>query len=225
MNVLSEFFQNTGLLVDIFIGLIFLVYASLKARKGLYKAFMPIIALVLAICVGIVCANIFSDSAFEKIRPLLEESVVDSIDNLGGGVAEGVEILPVWLNTVLDSFSLKSEADELIAGKAGHALESAKSKLLDVTTKAAGKATHLMIFVLCTFAAWIILLLFGRMLTGLSDLPVIRQVDAAGGFILGLLQCFVLFYIVVKVCDMRGIMFFHDLADKGSVILQKIMSL
>ncbi len=225
MNFLNEVFQDTGLLADIAIGLIFMVYALLKARKGLYRAFMPIIALVLAICIGIVCANVFSDRVFEKIRPSVEESVVNSIDDLEGGIAEGVEILPGWLNNILDSFSLKGEADELIAGKGGQALERAKGKLLDLTAKAAGKATHLGMFVLCSLAAWVGLLLLFKLLSGITDLPVIKQLDAAGGFILGLLQCFVLFYIVVKVCDMRGIMFFHDLADEGSVILQKIMSL
>ena len=225
MNALSEFLQNTGLLADIAIGLIVLMYALIKARKGLYRAFMPIVALVLAICVGIVCANIFSDRVFEMIKPSVEESVANSIENLGGGVAEGVEILPVWLNSILDSFSLKGEADELIAGKGAQALESVKHKVFEVTAKATGKAIHLITFVLGTLAAWIVLILFFRMLGGLTELPLIKQVDAAGGFLLGLLQCFVVLYIIVKICDMRGVMLFHDLADKGSVILQKILSL
>ncbi len=225
MNFLNEFFQDSGLIADIVIGLIVLVYALLKAKKGLYKAFMPIVALVLAICIGIVCANVFSDRVFEMIRPSVEESVANSIENLGGGVAEGVEILPGWLNSILDSFSLKGEADELIAGKGAQALENVKHKVLEVTAKATGKASHLVTFVLGTLAAWVVLILLFRMLGGLTELPLIKQVDAAGGFVLGLLQCFVVLYIVVKICDMRGVMFFHDLADKGSVILQRILSL
>ena len=61
--------SHFGLIVDIAVALIFLLFAVWHARKGFYKTFAGIIAVVVAIAIGIIGAGYLTPPVMEKAWP------------------------------------------------------------------------------------------------------------------------------------------------------------
>ena len=81
--------SHFGLIVDIAVALIFLLFAIWHARKGFYKTFAGIIAVVVAIAIGIIGAGYLTPPVMEKAWPKVEETVVENYDSsVGHTVAE-----------------------------------------------------------------------------------------------------------------------------------------
>ena len=51
-----------------------------------------------------------------------------------------------------------------------------------------------------------------------------KQLDWLGGFVIGLLECLAILFIVMKVCELRNVSFFRDIQE-GSWFITKLLGL
>jgi hypothetical protein len=231
MDITGILSEHTALIVDIGVGLLFLVFGLLAANRGLYKTIIGVVVLVLALTIGIIGANVLTDPVVERVWPQVETRIEQRLDDterlsglaagfetLGEVLGEGVEKL---LSITGNRDNAKSAAREYSANSL---LSGLKEKLMGLVDLSFRKLMHAILFLLCSLIGFILLQPVSALLGKLTEAPVIRTLDWLGGFAIGLLECLVIAYIVTKVCSLRGIAFFEDLAP-GTTLLSWLLSL
>ena len=212
------------ILADGAVILLFLFFALLGAKKGLYETFRPIIVIVLAITCAIFLANLVTPMAAEIVWPRVEASVsdeiADAIENMDG---TGV-IFSDNVNRILSVLGLDDKIDEIIKDKAANAAMSVQDGLMTTIRAALEKLIHGVAFVVILLAGLLVFTLISHAIKIAKDAPVIKQIDWLGGFAIGLLEAFVILYIAIKICDWKELSFFEDYSQ-GTYILSRIMEL
>ncbi|MBR2098157.1 MAG: hypothetical protein IJ926_00550, partial [Firmicutes bacterium] len=136
--------SHFGLIVDIAVALIFLLFAVWHARKGFYKTFAGIIAVVVAIAIGIIGAGYLTPPVMEKAWPKVEETVVENYDSsVGHTVAELHDLVGSGAEKLLKITHLEEKAENILdESKAVSWTEAPKMKLLELVHKALREVVH-----------------------------------------------------------------------------------
>ena len=231
MDITGILSEHTALIVDIGVGLLFLVFALLAANRGLYKTVIGFVVFVLALTVGIIGANVLTDPVVERAWPMVEDRVQEKLDDteqltgLAAGIETIGEVLGEGVEKLLSITGNKNDAKTLVREHAAlEWIQSLKDGLLDLVNLSFRKLIHAILFLFCSLIGFIVLQPVSALLGKLTEAPVIRTLDWMGGFAIGVLECLVVIYIVTKVCSLRGISFFEDLAP-GTTLLSWLLSL
>ena len=86
------------------------------------------------------------------------------------------------------------------------------------------EVVHAVLFLAFTFLALLVLKPLSKLIGNISDLPVIHALDYLGGFALGLLEAFIILYLVIKICNLQDYDWLKDISE-GSVLIHKFINL
>ncbi|MBR5642157.1 MAG: CvpA family protein [Firmicutes bacterium] len=218
--------SHFGLIVDIAIGLIFLLFALWHAKRGFYKTFSGIIALVVAIALGIAGANFLTEPAMEKVWPKVEETVSENYDSsVGKTITELHDSVGKTAESLLKLTHLDEAAGEVLEEKEQVSwTEAPKAKLLDLVHIALREVVHAVLFLVIAILGLLLAKPINALVDKINDAPVLKQLDWLGGFVIGLLECLAILFIVMKVCELRNVSFFRDIQE-GSWFITKLLGL
>lgn len=215
-----------GLIVDVAVALIFLLFALWHARKGFYKTFAGIIAVVVAIAIGIIGAGYLTPPVMEKAWPKVEETVIEHYDSsVGHTIAELHDVVGSGAEKLLKLTHLEDKAENILdESKAVSWTEAPKAKLLELVHKALREAVHAGLFLVIALLGLLLFKPIHALVDKINDAPGLKQLDWLGGFVVGLLECLAVFFLVIKICEMRDISFFRDIQE-GSWFVTKLLGL
>jgi uncharacterized membrane protein required for colicin V production len=218
--------SHFGLIVDIAIGLIFLLFALWHAKRGFYKTFSGIIALVVAIAIGIAGANVLTEPAMEEVWPKVEETVSEHYDSsVGQAITELHDSVGKTAESLLKLTHLDEAAgDVLEESKQVSWTEAPKAKLLDLVHTALKEVVHAVLFLVIAILGLLLFKPINALMDKINDAPVLKQLDWLGGFAIGLLECLAILFIAMKVCELRNVSFFRDIQE-GSWFITKLFGL
>ncbi len=218
--------SHFGLIVDIAIGLIFLLFALWHARKGFYKSFAGIVALVVAITLGIIGAGYLTPPVMEKAWPKVEETVSENYDSsVGHTVTELHDLIGEGAEKLLKITHLDGKAEDILEKNQQTSwTEAPKDLLLQLVHKALREVVHAGLFLIIAILGLLLFKPINALIDKINDAPVLRQLDWLGGFILGALECLAVFFIVIKICELRDVSFFRDIQE-GSWFIPKLLGL
>ena len=213
-----------GLIVDIAIGLIFLLFAIWHAKKGFYKTFAGIIAIVVAIAIGIVGAGYLTPPVMDKTWPKVEEKVSENYDSsVGQTITELHDLIGTGAEKLLEITHLEEKAETILEEHESTSwTEAPKAKLLQLVHKALREVVHAVLFIVIALLGLLLFKPINALVDKINDAPVLKQLDWIGGFIIGLLECLAVFFIVIKICEMRDVSFFRDIQE-GSWFITKLL--
>ena len=216
--------SHFGLIVDIAIGLIFLLFAVWHAKKGFYKTFAGIIALVVAIAIAIIGAGYLTPSVVDKTWPKVEETVVENYDSsVGHTITELHDLVGDGAEKLLKITHLEEKAENILEEHESTSWsEAPKEKLLQLVHKALREVVHAMLFIVIALLGLLLFKPIHALVDKINDAPVLKQLDWLGGFAIGLLECLAIFFIVIKICEMRDVSFFRDIQE-GSWFITKLL--
>lgn len=215
-----------GLIVDIAVVLIFLLFALLHARRGFYKTFAGIIAITVAIVCGIAGAGILTPPVMEKVWPKVEASVSDHYDaSVGQTITELHELVGSGAEKLLQITHLEDKAENVLEEhKAVSWTQAPKEKLVQLVYKALREVVHALLFIAIALLGLLLFKPLNALVDKINDAPGFKQMDWLGGFIVGLLECLAVFFIAIKICEMRDVSFFRDIQE-GSWLITKLLGL
>ena len=218
--------SHFGLIVDIAIGLIILLFAILHARKGLYSAFSGLIAIVVAIALGIAGANLATQPVMDNIWPKVEETVSEHYDSsVGHAITEIHDVVGETVGKLLSFTHLDGAAEKVLDDSVAVSwTEAPKAQLLTLVNTALQEVVHFVLFIVITLLGLLLFKPINALVEKINDAPGLRQLDWLGGFLLGALECVVVLFIVMKVCELRNVSFFRDIQE-GSWFITKLMGL
>jgi len=218
--------SHFGLIVDIAIGLIILLFAILHARKGLYSAFSGLIAIVVAIALGIAGANLATQPVMDNVWPKVEETVSEHYDSsVGHAITEIHDVVGETAGKLLSFTHLDRAAEKVLDDSAAVSwTEAPKAQLLTLVNTALQEVVHFVLFIVITLLGLLLFKPINALVEKINDAPGLRQLDWLGGFLLGALECVVVLFIVMKVCELRNVSFFRDIQE-GSWFITKLMGL
>ena len=136
--------SHFGLIVDIAIGLIILLFAILHARKGLYSAFSGLIAIVVAIALGIAGANLATQPVMDNVWPKVEETVSEHYDSsVGHAITEIHDVVGETAGKLLSFTHLDGAAEKVLDDSAAVSwTEAPKLQLLELVKTALQEVIH-----------------------------------------------------------------------------------
>ena len=218
--------SHFGLIVDIAIGLIILLFAILHARKGLYSAFSGLIAIVVAIALGIAGANLATQPVMDNVWPKVEETVSEHYDSsVGHAITEIHDVVGETAGNLLSFTHLDGAAEQVLDDSAAVSwTEAPKAQLLTLVNTALQEVVHFVLFIVIALLGLLLFKPINALVEKINDAPGLRQLDWLGGFLLGALECVVVLFIVMKVCELRNVSFFRDIQE-GSWFITKLMGL
>ncbi len=175
---------------------LFFLFAFICAKKGFCKCIMPIVVVVLSFASAIFGSNVLEEPVSELIYPLinvkLEEKLADMVLEIQG--QSGI------LGLVLGQIDFSNGVS-----KVARALTS------DIV--------HIGLFIVILLLSIIIFSLLGKVATKMADLPLIKTLDGFFGCVYGLLECFVLLFITIKLCNALNVDFFAKYSAGTHILL------
>ena len=218
LNAVTQ--AHLGLIVDIVLCLIFLLFALWYARRGFCKVFAGLIVFVLAIALGIAGANMLTEPAMEKVWPKVEATVEEHYDaSVGSAITELQESVGGMAEKLLQITHLEESAEDILDSQAFvSSVSFPKERLLELVHKALREIVHAALFVVIAILG----LMLGKPITyiigKINDAPVLKQLDWLGGFLVGLLVCLAVLFLVVKGCELRNVAFLREIQAESWII-------
>lgn len=205
-------------MIDVVIAAVVVLFAVLGWRRGLFRSLAELAAVVLALVIAAQAANMAAPvvvdrflrpAAYEAIETQLEE--MDMAGGLDGNPYEGAREL---LEAIPNRF-IRESAQELLEGTGIFtAVSYTKAAVLDLGRKAVdavldGVVYSLVHSLLCGVLFMVFLFLLRMLVRALEltmKLPVLRQLNEAGGLLLGVVKGLVLVCLGIWVLGRTGIL-------------------
>lgn len=180
-----------AIIVDLIIVGIIALCTILGYVRGLTKVLLKIVSFVLAIVIAFILFKPISLLVInhtridDNIQSAIEEKMVGVVDGVSTNIEGNVEESSNMPDAMTEYIQ------EMVAEGNGTAQEAAKEAAKNVADIIVNAGTWILVFIL----ARIILIFAKSLLELLVKLPVIKQMDKAGGIIYGLLEGLVIVYI------------------------------
>ena len=144
---------------------------------------------------------------------------------MGHTVAELHDLVGSGAEKLLKITHLEEKAENILdESKAVSWTEAPKAKLLELVHKALREVVHAALFLVITLLGLLLFKPINALVDKINNAPVLKQLDWLGGFVIGLLECLAVFFIVIKICEMRDVSFFRDIQE-GSWFVTKLLGL
>ena len=205
-----------SLIFDIGIVLLLAFFAWRGASKGLILSLCGLAAVFVAFFAARFISDAFCVPVANVIRPVIENSITETMEDairhtefsaIGGGVAESVEEIP--LNGVLSTI----QESAMFQGLTQFLEDAVKNKLLQQGARTAVQVVSEYISLLIARAvlfglAYIAILLAWFLVSHALDLafhlPILAEVNLAGGLALGLVKGVLLIIVLVWLGQLAG---------------------
>ncbi len=215
--------SHAGLLIDIIVVIIFLVFIALKGKRGLYSCGMSVFVIALAVTLGIFVSSLVTPVVFKNVYPDIEQQLSDRYDEEVRALEEDTEtpaqVFNKGFNNLVKSLGIEEEASAYTK----RIISTPKQELLEKRAASTYKLIRFVSFGLITALGILALTLIKNYFGKIADWPVIKWVDSLGGMLIGFLECYALMFLAIKGADFLGINFFNEMSE-GTVILDFINS-
>lgn len=191
------------IIVDLIVIAVIALCVILGYFKGLTKSLLKIISFVLAIVIAFILFKPISlliinhTQIDDNIQMAIEEKMVGTVDGMSGEIGENIgessgmpEVMTNYMKEMVE------------AGKET-GTEAAKEAAKNVAAIIVNAGTWVLVFIL----ARIILIFAKSLLELIVKLPVIKQMDKAGGILYGLLEGLIIVYIAFAILSFVSPMF------------------
>ncbi len=227
--------MSRALIADGAVCALLVLFALFKARKGFYACAVPLAALILALVGSSYITSAAAEPLAEFVYPAFESRILSRIDleEISNGIGD-LSLLdegraPKIIGSIKDDMpdwvwnaAIKLDA----AGKLKEGLAALTHGAGDTASAAAKAVLATFVRLFLRIVSFIILYLLIRMLLKglgiLSGLPVIKQIDWIGGFVLGLAEGAILLWIAVWALSCTELIPVKDLAE-GTRILSRFI--
>ena len=242
--------MNNGLMIDAVFALVLILSVVFGAKRGLFRSFMALAAIVLALIGASLLTDVLTEPVTDMLMPRLEKSVEEWFDTESqtpqGDVpqiegetpaesdASGEAKEPLMLNIEMADLR-QDDSPRAVTGLLkkllrfdfdGAVRQSLRNAARDAALAAVrtllGSVVRTLVFVLC----FLVLTLLLRLVTGgidkVLDLPVLNALNTIGGGALGLIEGALLLFLVCDVAPKLGVKAFADY--EGTYLLLFFMS-
>ena len=215
--------SRAGLLVDIIIAILFLLFIAVKGKRGLYSCGMSVFVIALAVTLGIFVSSLVSPVVFKHVYPDIAQQISDRYDAEIAAQESDTETPAQVFNRGFDNLIKSLGLEDKVSGYVQEITSRPKQELLDKRAASTFKLIRFVSFGLFTALGILILTIIKNYFGKIADWPVIKWVDTAGGMIIGFLECYAILFLAIKGADLFGITFFNDMSE-GTVLLDFINS-
>lgn len=177
-----------SIIIDLIIIGILALSIFLGYKKGLTKCIIKILSFIIALVVAVILFKPVSNFVIEKTE--FDDNIKQSVVNF---VADDVE----ESGMVKEDSNLPKAMVEYINETVEAAVEEAKDNVVEVAAEGIATITiNVAVAILLFIVARIALIFVSALSKIITDLPIIKQFDKAGGIIYGLLRALVLIFIL-----------------------------
>ena len=233
--------MNNGLMIDAVFALVLILSVVFGAKRGLFRSFMALAAIVLALIGASLLTDVLTEPVTDMLMPRLEKSVEEWFDTESqtpqGDVPQLEGETPAESDAsgetpngdaAQDAENVRQDDSPLaVTGLLKKLLRfdfdgAVRQSLRNAARDAALAAVRTLVFVLC----FLVLTLLLRLVTGgidkVLDLPVLNALNTIGGGALGLIEGALLLFLVCDVAPKLGVKAFADY--EGTYLLLFFMS-
>ena len=220
--------MNNGIMIDIGLSVVILIFVVLGAKRGLFKTLMGFVLVIAAILGSVLLTNLFTDPVTEFIYPMVEERVLGQLDELGSIHAPSVDSLPEdqnaddFQNSTASDSGEKFEIFGIDSDRIEEILKGIDQSAADVMEMAAYSLVRMVVQAVLLLVNFLILMLILKLLVKACNLvfqlPILHAVNVIGGGIFGLLEAGALIFLVLYLAPRFGWTFFSEHAD-GTYLL------
>ena len=229
-------------MIDAVFALVLILSVVFGAKRGLFRSFMALAAIVLALIGASLLTDVLTEPVTDMLMPRLEKSVEEWFDTESqtpqgetpaesdasgetpnGDAAQDAENVrqddsPLAVTGLLKKL-LRFDFDGAVRQSLRNA---ARDAALAAVRTLLGSVVRTLVFVLC----FLVLTLLLRLVTGgidkVLDLPVLNALNTIGGGALGLIEGALLLFLVCDVAPKLGVKAFADY--EGTYLLLFFMS-
>lgn len=178
-----------SIIIDLIIVGILGISIFLGYQKGLTKCIIKICSFIIAVVVSAILFNPVSSVVIQKTQ--IDENIKQAVVNL---VQEDVK----ENGKVKEDSNLPSAMVNYINKTVENAVEEAKANVVEVAAEQIATTTiHVGVAILIFIVVRIALIFVSALSKILTDLPIIKQFDKAGGILYGALKAFVIIFVVL----------------------------
>ena len=232
--------MNNGLMIDAVFALVLMLSVVFGAKRGLFRSFMALAAIVLALIGASLLTDALTEPVTDMLMPRLEKSVEEWFDTESqtpqGDVPQIEGETPAESDAAQDAENVRQDDSPLAVtgllkkllrfdfdGAVRQSLRNAaRDAALAAVRTLLGSVVRTFVFVLC----FLVLTLLLRLVTGgidkVLDLPVLNALNTIGGGALGLIEGALLLFLVCDVAPKLGVKAFADY--EGTYLLSFFMS-
>lgn len=241
--------MNNGLMIDAVFALVLMLSVVFGAKRGLFRSFMALAAIVLALIGASLLTDALTEPVTDMLMPRLEKSVEEWFDTESqtpqgdvpqiegetpaesdasgetpnGDAAQDAENVRQDDSPLAVTGLLKKLLRFDFDGAVRQSLRNAaRDAALAAVRTLLGSVVRTLVFVLC----FLVLTLLLRLVTGgidkVLDLPVLNALNTIGGGALGLIEGALLLFLVCDVAPKLGVKVFADY--EGTYLLSFFMS-
>ena len=209
-------------MIDAVFALVLILSVVFGAKRGLFRSFMALAAIVLALIGASLLTDALTEPVTDMLMPRLEKSDASG-ETPNGDAAQNAENArqddsPLAVTGLLKKL-LRFDFDGAVRQSLRNA---ARDAALAAVRTLLGSVVRTLVFVLC----FLVLTLLLRLVTGgidkVLDLPVLNALNTIGGGALGLIEGALLLFLVCDVAPKLGVKAFADY--EGTYLLSFFMS-
>ena len=217
-------------MIDAVFALVLILSVVFGARRGLFRSFMALAAIVLALIGASLLTDALTEPVTDMLMPRLEKSVEEWFDTESQTPQGDVPQIEGETPAESDASGETPNGDAAQDAENVWQDDSPRQSLRNAARDAAlaavrtllGSVVRTLVFVLC----FLVLTLLLRLVTGgidkVLDLPVLNALNTIGGGALGLIEGALLLFLVCDVAPKLGVKAFADY--EGTYLLLFFMS-
>lgn len=178
-----------GIILDIIIVAIIALNVYLCYRKGLVNLAVGLIAVVAAIILSIMLYKPVTNLIMEKTQ--FDESIENAIiENFSVDAPEGAQVRYTGILSYLET-------------EVGNAINQTQNEVVYETAGAmAEKVINLIVFIGIFTAVRVVLFVLTFVADAITSLPILKQLDDAGGILYGLVKALLIIYAVLAIVNL-----------------------
>ena len=207
-------------MIDAVFALVLILSVVFGAKRGLFRSFMALAAIVLALIGASLLTDALTEPVTDMLMPRLEKSVEEWFDT-ESQTPQG-DVPQIDGETPAESDASGETPNGDAAQDAENVWQDDSPLAVTGLLKKLGSVVRTLVFVLC----FLVLTLLLRLVTGgidkVLDLPVLNALNTIGGGALGLIEGALLLFLVCDVAPKLGVKAFADY--EGTYLLSFFMS-
>ena len=241
--------MNNGIMTDAVFALVLILGVVFGAKRGLFRSFMALAAIVLALIGASLLTDVLTEPVTDMLMPRVEKSVEEWFSTEEKTAEGGVPQIEGGTPTESDASGETPNGDAAQGGENvqqddsplavtgllkkllrfdldGAVRQSLRNAAHDAALAAVrtllDSVVRTLVFVLCFLVLTVLLRLVTGGIDKVLDLPVLNALNTLGGGALGLIESALLLFLVCDVAPKLGVKAFADY--EGTYLLSFFMS-
>ena len=223
------------IIADFAVAAVIFLCAYIRGKKGLFHSALKAVVLILSIAIAIVGSSVLTPKVTEKMWPAVMNKIEQKVDEEAVEIVKGLldetkkldgfwQVIVENLSYVgidIDAIKASPDADAALDNAANNSdyMTVFKDNIKLQAEFILSKIVNVVLWIALFIASLLILGLIRKLIgTHMTEVPVLGWFDKLLGFLFGLIQGFVLVFVVVRACNLLHIDFFKQYAE-GTTLL------